>query len=44
MANEKQVECLSNCDGKDCLACDQAHEDDVNNCPCQKNCPGKHSN
>jgi len=39
MANKNQVECLSNCNGDECLACDEAHHKDVDNCPCRKNCP-----
>ena len=40
MANKNQVECLSNCIGDECLACDEVHQKAVDNCPCRKNCPG----
>jgi len=39
LANEKLVECMSTCEGEACRECDQNHEDDLDNCPCQKNCP-----
>jgi len=39
IANENQIECLSNCNGDDCLACNEAYKNDVDNCPCRKNCP-----
>ena len=41
MANRNQVECLSNCYGEECLACNEAYKNDVDNCPCRKNCPGE---
>ena len=41
IANEKLVECINNCDEEECRKCDQAHENDLDNCPCQKNCPCK---
>ena len=44
LANEKLVECISTCEGEACRECDQNHEDDLDNCPCQKNCPCKYIN
>ena len=41
IANEKQIECLSNCNGDECQTCNQVYQNDVDNCPCRKNCPGK---
>ena len=41
MANQIQIECLINCDGDECLACDEAHQKAVDDCPCRKNCPGE---
>ena len=44
MANNKLVECLKNCEGNDCKVCDETHQKDIDNCPCNKNCPGEKSN
>ena len=41
MANKKQAECVGNCEGDECLACDEEHQKNVDNCPCRKNCPGE---
>ena len=41
MANKNQIECLNNCNGDECLACNGAYQNDVDNCPCRKNCPGE---
>ena len=43
MANNKLVECLKNCEGDDCKVCDEKHKKDIDNCPCNKNCPGEKS-
>ena len=41
MMNKKLVQCLQECVGNDCLQCDKIHEEDVSNCPCNRNCPGE---
>ena len=41
IANENQIECLSNCHGDECLGCNEAYQNDLDDCPCRKNCPGK---
>ena len=33
---------MRTCEGEACRECDQNHEDDLDNCPCQKNCPCKY--
>lgn len=39
--NAKLVECLEVCSGNNCLNCDKIHIDDIENCPCNKKCPGQ---
>ena len=41
IANKNQIECLSNCYGDECPACNEAYQNDLDDCPCRKNCPGK---
>merc|ERR1712227_816678 len=37
--NEKQKTCLDNCHTEEeCIFCDKTHEEDIQNCPCGKNC------
>ena len=31
---------MDKCEGKDCKICDEEHQSDIDNCPCNKNCPG----
>ena len=41
MAHQKLIECINRCEDEECFECDKAHVEDVNNCPCEKNCPCK---
>ena len=41
IADDQLVDCLNKCQGNDCRVCHENYQTDVDNCPCNKNCPGE---